>query len=241
MRYGIIGDIHGNLTALKVVLEKLEEEEEIEDLLCVGDVVGYAAYPSECLEIIREKASAVVAGNHDWAVAGKLDTSCFNADARDSAKWTRNNLSDEDIKWLSDLPLVTTVDGITLTHSTLYSPEYFDYIQTRYQANLCFQHLDGKVAFYGHSHVPVIFVDDDPIEYFLRPQYTIPEVNKALVNVGSVGQPRDMDPRASYCVYDSDSATVYLKRVEYDIEEASEAIEEAGLPKANARRLEHGR
>ena len=240
MLYGIIGDIHSNLTALNVVLDELDDA-GVDDILCVGDIVGYAAHPSECLEIVRDRASAIVAGNHDWAAAGKVDTSCFNADARDSAKWTSNHLSDEQLYYLANLPLLETIDDITLAHSTLYSPEYFDYVQTTYQARMCFQRQETSVAFVGHSHVPVIFVDDDPVEYFLRPQYTIPEDCKALVNVGSVGQPRDMDPRAAYGLYDSETRTLYLKRVKYDVSEVADAIQEAGLPSTNARRLKVGR
>jgi len=238
--YGIIGDIHSNLTALEVVLDELHEA-GVDDILCLGDVVGYAAHPSECLQIVREEATAIVAGNHDWAAAGKVDTSCFNADARDSAKWTSNHLSDEQLYFLANLPLTTTVDDITLAHSTLYSPEYFDYVQTKHQARMCFERQQTSVAFVGHSHVPVIFVDDEPVKYFLRPQYTVPDDGRALINVGSVGQPRDMDPRAAYGLYDSESRTVYLRRIEYDIDSEAEAIKEAGLPSTNARRLKVGR
>lgn len=240
MLYGVIADIHGNLEAFETVLAELHKA-DIDRLICAGDVVGYAAHPSKCIEIIRERADAVVAGNHDWAVAGKMDTSYFNSDARDAVDWTRSRLSEEEISWLANLPLTEQIDGISLVHSTLYNPEYFDYIQTLYQAELCFSRQETSISFVGHSHVPVIFREADPVEYFLRERYELEEGDRCIVNVGSVGQPRDSDPRASYVLYDSEKREVQMFRISYDISATTEAILDADLPITNAHRLRYGR
>ena len=240
MLYGVIADIHGNLEAFQTVLEEIGKA-DIDCLICAGDVVGYAAHPSKCIEIVRNRADAVVAGNHDWAVAGKLDTSYFNSDARDAVDWTRSQLSENEISWLADLPLTVQVDGVSLVHSTLYNPEYFDYIQTLYQAELCFSRQETPMSFVGHSHVPVIFRDGQPVEYFLREEFEMGDEDRCIVNVGSVGQPRDSDPRASYVLYNSDKREVEMRRISYDVSATMEAILEANLPITNAHRLRYGR
>lgn len=240
MRYGIIGDIHANLDALTVVLDCLAKE-DVEQTICVGDVVGYAAYPHECMDKIRELEVPCVAGNHDYAAVSKTSIEYFNPDARDSMLWTREHLSSEDKDFLSALPLTLEFDDFVVSHGTLHSPEMFDYIQTVYDAHLSFQVLEKQLCFLGHSHVPITFFDEDPISYFMEPEIPLSEPEKLLVNVGSVGQPRDQDPRAAYAVYDTDVQTIWIKRAPYDIDAAAEKIREAGLPKMNADRLAHGR
>jgi len=238
--YGVIADTHGNLQALQVVLEELDAA-SVDQILCLGDIVGYGANPSECLRITRDRASAVVAGNHDWAVAGKFDTTYFNADARDSVEWTRRQLSGDEITYLRELPLVSRVGDVTLVHSSLYGPEEFGYVQTLYDAHLCFHQLETGIALIGHSHVPIVFVDGDPIRYCLPQEVHLSDNIHVIANVGSVGQPRDMDPRASYVIYDSEQKMLYLRRVAYDNTAAAEAILCAGLPVTNAHRLQLGR
>jgi len=238
--YAVIADIHGNLEALQTVLDEIDKV-DIDRLICAGDVVGYAAHPGRCIEIVKKRADAVVAGNHDWAVAGKVDTSYFNSDARDAVEWTRSRLSQEEISWLADLPLTEQFDGISLVHSTLYNPEFFDYIQTLYQAELCFGCQETPISFVGHSHVPVVFRDSQPVEYFLRERFQMEADDRFIVNVGSVGQPRDSDPRSSYVLFDSEKREVQFCRVPYDVSRTSEAILEADLPITNAHRLRHGR
>ncbi len=240
MRYGVFGDIHGNLEALLCVLADAEEQ-GAERLLCVGDLVGYGADPSEVIERMRERDALVVAGNHDWAAVDKISVDYFNADARDSIEWTRRNLSSDELDYIRSLELTAAVDGITLVHSSPFSPEYFDYIQTRYDVQLAFDHLDGEICFVGHSHVPVMFVDTDPVDYFLQPELDVPPQNRVIVNVGSVGQPRDLDPRACYVIYDTDERRVYMRRLDYDLHAASERMVAAGLPATNAARIVLGR
>ena len=240
MRYAVLGDIHGNLQALNAVLDDMKDL-GVESILCVGDVVGYGANPVECLQIMRERDVAIVAGNHDWAALGKVSVEYFNADARDSMEWTCGQLSRQDVDYLESMPLVEMRDCITLVHSNPFGPEYFDYIQTLYDVMLTFQHLETPIAFVGHSHVPVMFSESEPLDCFLVPRHQMEPGVRMVVNVGSVGQPRDLDPRASYTVYDEDERIIHMRRVEYDIHGAAEAIRAAGLPSTNAARLELGR
>ncbi len=240
MLYALLGDIHSNLHALQAVLDDLEEA-GVERVLCVGDLVGYGAFPNECIELTRELDPLAVAGNHDWAVVEKIGRDYFNADARDSIKWTCGQITEANRAYLNSLELVETIDDVTIVHSTLFSPEYFDYLQTLYDVKLCFDRLETSICFCGHSHVAVMFTDTQPVDCFLEPDYDVPEDRKMIVNVGSVGQPRDLDPRACYVLYDEEAGTISLRRVEYDIHAASEAIAEAGLPSTNAARLVLGR
>jgi diadenosine tetraphosphatase ApaH/serine/threonine PP2A family protein phosphatase len=238
--YAVLGDVHANLHALEAVLGDVEEA-GADRILCVGDVVGYGAFPNECLALVRELGGALVAGNHDWAAAGKIGVDYFNADARDSILWTRDNTTGEGLKYLLERDLLTVLDDVTVVHSSPFSPEYFDYIQTLFDVRLAFSHLHTRVCFCGHSHVPVMFLDGQPAECFLEPEFRLSSHDRIIVNVGSVGQPRDLDPRASYVLYDSDEDVLYLRRVEYDIHSASQSIIGAGLPATNAARLVLGR
>jgi predicted phosphodiesterase len=240
VKYGVLGDVHGNLQALEAVLAELEKE-SVDGILCVGDLVGYGADPRGCVDRMRETKAVVVAGNHDWGSIGKTSIEFFNADAKESILWTRESLTDGETAYLTELPLVAEMQDVTLVHGTLYFPENFDYIQTLYDAHLSFSSLKTRVCFLGHSHIPIVFFNDDPISYFLEPEIDLSLSSKTIVNVGSVGQPRDQDPRASYAIYDSEAGMVYLRRVDYDIKGAQDAIEEAGLPATNSHRLMFGR
>lgn len=224
MRYGIFSDIHSNLEALEVVLDALKKE-KVDKYFCVGDVVGYAANPKECIEIMRELDCPTVCGNHDWAVVDVIDYSNFNSYARAAVEWTKAELDDAEKGYLKNLPLTYEDEEITMVHGSLESPEEFEYIFDELTAfrtlNLC----RTKICFIGHTH--------SPAEYF--------KGVKRLVNVGSVGQPRDGDPRASYCIYDLDKDTVEIKRVEYNIQKTMNKILAAELPKILAFRLAEGR
>lgn len=241
MKYGIFGDIHGNLEALQAVLAVMKEE-GVEKHLCLGDVVGYGADPSKCIEIVRELDSTVVAGNHDFATIERLNIDFFNSYAKEAVVWTRKNISKEDFDFLSSLELVEVVDDIiTIVHGSLNFPEMFDYIQTSYDAHLSLQALKTDVCFLGHSHVPVTFFQRQTVSYTMEPRIVIGEGEKALINVGSVGQPRDENPNACFAIYDSDDKEARIIRVPYDIDLAGKKIIEAGLPEILAERLRYGR
>jgi len=240
LRRAIISDIHANLEALETVLEDIQAV-GVDAIYCLGDIVGYGPEPAECLHRVRKVSAYVVAGNHDLAVADKLSIDGFNVLAREATLWTRNELSSEDISYLAELPLVENLEGLDVVHSTLCSPELFDYIQTTYDAYLSLQLLENQVCFLGHSHVPITFFQGEMISYTLHTEITLEEGVRALVNIGSIGQPRDDNPRASFAIYDTDERKIWIKRIEYDIETASEKIRRAGLPEPLAERLKYGR
>ncbi len=241
LRYGILGDVHGNLEALETAVTSLRKL-EVDQFLQVGDIVGYGADPGPCIQIIRETGARVVAGNHDWAVVGKLDTAFFNVYARDAVEWTRSILTREDVLYLEGLPLVLEIDGIvTLVHATLDQPEVFDYIQTYYDAHRSLAALRTNVCFMGHSHVPMSFLQKRTIIHTNAEHLYLGDVARALVNVGSIGQPRDENPKTAFAIYDSGRQEYTLYRELYDAQRTAAKIRNAGLPPILGERLLYGR
>jgi predicted phosphodiesterase len=241
MKYGILGDIHANLEALEAVLEEMEKQ-GVEQYISVGDLVGYGANPVECVDFVRQKLKAVVvAGNHDFAAVDKLNIDFFNAYARESALWTRKTLPEDHKQYIRSLKLVEYCDNFTVVHSTLYSPELFEYIQTSYDAHLSFEQQTTPLSFMGHSHVPVNFFKRKNVSFNMDTEVRIDEQTKIMVNVGSIGQPRDENPDAVCVVYDSDEGLIRVTRVRYDVEKAARKIVSSGLPEILAERLKYGR
>lgn len=262
-RYGILSDIHSNLEALNTVLAKCREL-GITEYICLGDVVGYNANPNECIDLVRElNVIARVRGNHDdYAVRGNIAESGFNPNAQRAVSWTRDQINEERRKWLDDALYVTNFpQGATLVHATLDTPSNWGYILDQFHAEDNFTYQRTNLCFCGHSHVPVAFVKkqltapgERPIEMLntwsgdFEDDVTVPDVitleyrknNKYLFNVGSIGQPRNQDPRASFVVWDSDKLTVSRYRLPYDLKETQRKILEAGLPERLANRLEAG-
>jgi diadenosine tetraphosphatase ApaH/serine/threonine PP2A family protein phosphatase len=240
MKYGILGDIHGNLSALQAVLARLEQE-RVDRLISVGDVVGYGAAPRECIALLRDLNATVVMGNHDAACIERLDMLYFNPYAQAAVYWTREVLERSDRDWLSALPMVEHFEHGSVAHGTLFEPEHFDYIQSPRDADPSLDVMPKTVCFVGHTHVPVTLLRlrEDPTRtaYTVETEIDLEEAHRALVNVGSIGQPRDEDARAAYAVFDSDLARVWIKRVEYDIDLEAHRIRAAGLPKMLADRL----
>ena len=240
MKYGILGDIHSNLCALEAVLERLEGE-GVERILSVGDIVGYGARPKECMDLVRTSGVIVVKGNHDAACVGELDLRYFNAHARTAIEWTHAVLGAEEHAWLAALPYTVDLEECCVGHGTYYRPELFDYIQSTSDADPSLDAMSKLVCFVGHTHVPVALLrlEEDPnhTAYTLDTEIDLSETRRALINVGSVGQPRDEDPRAAYAVYDSEARRAWIKRVGYDIEREAGRIREAGLPRILAERL----
>jgi diadenosine tetraphosphatase ApaH/serine/threonine PP2A family protein phosphatase len=239
VRYGVFGDIHSNLAAFRAVWSAMSEA-GVDATLCMGDVVGYGAEAKACIDLVREIDPVIVGGNHDLAVAGKLGLEYFNVQAQAAVVWTRRVLSDDDIDWLGSLPLTQVVGDVTLAHGTLHQPEVFDYMQTPYDAHLSFQELKTRTAFVGHSHIPICFFDGMPITYSLERRIEIGD-RICIANPGSVGQPRDEDPRASFALYDTDSRVLEIRRVEYDVGRTIGSILRAGLPILLGERLRVGR
>lgn len=244
MKYGILGDIHANLSALKTVLECMTSE-GMDCLLSVGDVVGYGAAPGECISLLREHDVDVVQGNHDRASVGLKDAQYFNPAARAAVEWTGDQLSRLDRSWLTDLPPVRTYDHALLTHASLFAPERFDYVFDPEEAEPSLDIMSRPVCFVGHTHLPCAFVRTahDPVHTAFSPDtfFDLSEIDVAMVNVGSVGQPRDGDPRAAFAIFDSDARTLRIERVTYDVEREAARITAAGLPESLASRLFLGR
>lgn len=238
--FAILGDIHANLDALEVVLADCREH-GVTDYLCTGDIVGYNARPHECLEKIRALGCPIVMGNHDFYVAARRNLDDFNPNAAAVVEWTRQQLSPEELAFLDALPFVETKMGVTLVHSTLDNPEGFGYVFDHLQAAAHFIHQVAPLCFHGHTHCPMIYEKQIGAVYRIDAQdFTLPIGRKYFINVGSVGQPRDGDPRASYVLYDPKKRTVRFRRLEYDIEAAQAKIREAHLPERLAERLAIG-
>lgn len=252
-KIGLIGDIHGNLEALMAVLDKAKEL-EVTHYVCIGDIVGYNANPKECLDIVRDlKPIACIMGNHDEYVATNHDLLGFNFQAAKAVEWTRKQLSDDDKKWLRSLKYKlpvriagTDMEPFVIVHGTLDNPEAWGYIFTRLQAEASMENqMPFKICFFGHSHVPLFFMKEDgDTKGFYYPEDSPVEVLpnvKYTFNIGSIGQPRDGDPRAAFTVYTPSDNAVQLYRVDYDIETCQAKIRDAGLPEKLATRLAEGR
>ncbi|MGQ0613617.1 MAG: metallophosphoesterase family protein [Planctomycetaceae bacterium] len=242
MRYGIFGDIHGNLQALDAVLEAYKAE-AVDVYLCTGDLVGYGANPRECVAKARQVSAHVVAGNHDFAVCGKLTLEFFNSFAKSAVLWTRQQLSAADLRYLEKLPILVDVSpDITLSHATIYDAHAFDYIQTQYDAHLSLQEQRGRCGFVGHSHIPIsFFLSNGAVSWSIDPEIELEGHEKVLVNVGSVGQPRDENPHAAYAIFDTEENKIWIKRVPYDVEGAIQAIRSNNLPPVLGERLRLGK
>ena len=240
-KFAILGDIHSNLDALNVVLEDCRAN-GVTDFLCTGDIVGYGACPHECLSIIRELGCPIVMGNHDHYVSSSQDLNDFNPAAAEVILWTRKHLSVEEIYFLRSLPFSTIKMGITLVHSTLDKPENFGYVFDVDQATAHFIHQLSPLCFHGHTHCPVVFERQNSGIFIIEAEsFQLPMGRKYFINVGSVGQPRDGDPRASYVIYEPKSRNITFRRLEYDVEAAQERILAAGLPPRLASRLAIGK
>ena len=243
MKIGIFSDVHGNLEALEKVLAEMARE-GVERYWCLGDVVGYGANPNECVARVREVAEKVVIGNHDAACVGAEEITHFNPRAQEAVRWTQGQLTPENADWLKRLPLTESVDGDLLVHGSPYEPALWYYIHSRMRMSEMvegFRATEARCAFVGHSHQPLILVKrGEEFFRFLGYELTMEAGSRYLVNVGSVGQPRDGDPKASYVIYDPDAGAVRIMRAAYDVLTAQQKIRSADLPPILADRLESG-
>lgn len=237
MRLAVIADIHANLHALEAVLADAREN-SCDEFLCLGDVVGYNANPSECLEIVRSLPGACVLGNHDQATASDDMMEGMSPNAAASIAWTRSRLDAGQREWLGSLRPQRQIRRITLVHATLDSPLSWGYVRTAADAAMSFTCQRTPVCFIGHTHVPGAFGESmGPVLLTEGEGISLPESTKMLLNPGSVGQSRDGDPRASYMIHDEESSGLWLRRVAYDTEGAASAVRSAGLPERLAQRL----
>ena len=237
---GILSDIHGNMHALQSVLEAFDEA-GITRLYCCGDVVGYGPHPNECCAILREREIPTIVGNHDYAALGLTDTTYFNEVAKRAIDWTTEELSEENLEYLREMPLKRSVENALLVHACPSSPEEWAYILTMGDARQNFGSFEEQVCFVGHSHQPFIIENDnEELSCPANPRVRLRDNRRYLVNVGSVGQPRDRNPDACYAILNLEEATITIERAKYDIAATQHAIHERGLPVELGDRLAHG-
>jgi diadenosine tetraphosphatase ApaH/serine/threonine PP2A family protein phosphatase len=240
MPHAIVSDIHGNLEALEAVLEDLERR-EVERVVCLGDFVGYGASPNECIDRLRPRLEVAVAGNHDLAACGRLKLHYFNSDAAVAATWTDVRLTEQNREYLKTLPFTVPWRGMLLVHASPSTPNEWHYVLTPADAAMELSAFEEGICLIGHSHVPGAFVwDERRVRYTRDADVPVAAGHRYLVNVGSVGQPRDGDPRAAYLLVDEAKRTLTHVRIDYDIEGAMRRIRDAGLPAFLAERLQWG-
>jgi predicted phosphodiesterase len=240
MRFAIFSDIHANLEALEAVLADANQR-KCTHFTCLGDVVGYNASPRECVKRVRTMDCPIVKGNHDEQASLLESSRDFNELAEQAMSWTRDHLTNEDKEWLRELHLQRHVGDFTIVHATLDTPGQWGYVFNNLDAAASFTYQHTAVCFFGHTHVPMAFVRDDGIRRVKIEHLRIEPGKKYLINVGSVGQPRDGDWRAAYCIYDVDAKDVEQRRIRYDIATTQKKIIKAGLPPLLGERLIIGR
>jgi putative phosphoesterase len=233
MRIAILSDIHGNVEALEKVLSVIRDR-KVDSIVCLGDIVGYGASPNACIETIRSVTPYILLGNHDEGAIQLEKTEYFNPYARIAAEWTHDELTVENQEFIKTFPFTLDQQGILFVHSSPFQPEEWHYIITPTDATHNFSYFTQQICFVGHSHIPDVFCEDNTTMEVVRGK-------KFIVNIGSVGQPRDSDWRSSFGIFDTDSWVYQNIRTEYDIETAAAKIRKAGLPRPLADRLFAGR
>lgn len=244
MRLALISDIHANLEALEAVLDDIDHQ-NVDEIVCLGDVVGYGANPNECVKRVKERCSLVLLGNHDAAAVGMLSTHHFNVHAKIAIEWTTNNLKPGPKTYLHNRPLRKDEDGWTLVHATPYEPNMWYYITSLEEAAFNFQFFESTFCFVGHTHLPIIIVLNKEKELYVHQdtQVNYGELSdcRFLINVGSVGQPRDRNPNACYGILDNEEKTFSYRRVSYDLEKTQSKMRKAKMPEFLVMRLQDGR
>jgi diadenosine tetraphosphatase ApaH/serine/threonine PP2A family protein phosphatase len=242
MKLALISDVHGNLQALQSVLEDIGKV-EFDRLLFLGDAVGYGANPNEVVRLINTECDACIMGNHDACALGQTQIENFNSYAKQALEFTKSTLDSESLQLISEYGIIGRIDDILFTHATPGRPTEWNYCISIVQAAREFERFDVQACFIGHSHFPMIFSRNGnenvgmlpPSDVNLKPDH------KYLINVGSVGQPRDGDPRSCYVHFDTDTRELTYRRVSYDIESAQHAMKERGLPEYLIERLARGK
>lgn len=245
VRITLLTDVHSNLAALEAVLRHAEARRALDELWCIGDLVGYGPQPTECLALMRGYPFVAVMGNHDLAAVGGMDTKSFNPDAAAANAWTAKRLTADDAAFLRALPETLVREPVTLVHGSLRSPVW-EYIFAADAAAAQLERQQTPYSMVGHTHLPMVFEEApdraQPIIWPLSDGDVLELGERRLIiNPGGAGQPRDGDPRAAYAIYDTDERTVSLFRVPYDIEATQQAMTDAGLPERLIRRLSFGR
>ncbi|HEY8770763.1 MAG TPA: metallophosphoesterase family protein [Thermoleophilaceae bacterium] len=242
MRIALLSDVHGNLPALRSVLKDVRGS-EADQVWCLGDLVGYGAEPDGCVELVREACDVCLAGNHDLVVTGDIDIADFSSNAAAAARWTQENIAEEALAFLRELKPEDPAREPGLYHASPRDPVW-EYVLSTWQALECMEEMEPRVGAVGHSHVALFFHSNGDAEVggAVAPAGTELDLSTGrwLINPGAVGQPRDGDPRAAWLLLDTDTWTAAWRRVEYPIDEAARAIEQAGLPTVLGERLYAG-
>ena len=233
MRISIISDIHSNLEALDKTLQLIKQK-NIDEIVCLGDIIGYGANPNECIDLVRQATSKILLGNHDEAATSLKQIEDFNPYARNAVMWTSKQLTEPNKEFIRGLPNKLELNGLLFTHSSPYQPEEWHYILSPSEAQFNFDFFTQPICFIGHSHAPVIFSED----YWAR---DVVRDKRFIINVGSVGQPRDLNWKLSFGIFDTDKWMYENIRAEYDVKTASDKIRKAGLPQPLAERILIGR
>ncbi|HUT24063.1 MAG TPA: metallophosphoesterase family protein [Sumerlaeia bacterium] len=238
----VFSDVHGNLPALRTFFDEMDSRAGIDAVVCCGDLVGYGAHPNECCQLVRERRIPCVLGNHDAVALNLTGIGFFNEIARAAALWSHEHLEKTHADYLAGLPYAHLRADLTFVHGSPANPEAWDYILSTDDAADNFDAFDSRICFIGHSHWPVVFeARGDGEARCLRPgNVRLRRDCRYIVNVGSVGQPRDGDPRLCYVTVDREANLLQYHRVPYPVSEAQRAIAEAGLPKGLAYRLAMG-
>ncbi len=239
MKYAVISDVHSNLEALDTALGEIEKR-NIDQIICLGDVVGYGANPSECLKKVQEKAEEVVMGNHDEAIENMGLRTYFNDWARAAIEWTGKQLKPEEKRQIRKFSpiVINKKENVTWSHSSIHDPDEYHYLFRFDDAEPSFMKLETRFGFFGHTHVPTLFArKSKESRYLPAGQYQLEKNEHYLINPGSVGQPRDRNPKLSFALFDSDELTLEIVRLDYDNNKAANKIRKAGLPAFLADRL----
>jgi len=232
VRIALLSDIHSNLEALTRALEVIDAQ-GVDDIVCLGDTVGYGANPNECLDVVRARCSIVLLGNHDAAAIDLSVASHFTMNAQLSALWTTGVLADHHKAYLKTLPQAKARGELLFSHASPFEPEEWHYVISEFDTREAFSAFAERLCFIGHSHIPVIFSERGKTS-------AIAPSGKFIINVGSIGQPRDGNPNLSFGMFDTESGVYQNIRLGYDIDAAAEKIRKAGLPRTLADRLFQG-
>jgi predicted phosphodiesterase len=238
MIYAIISDIHGNLESLRAVLDDIEGC-NVDKIFCLGDIVGYCSNPEECVNLVREKCDTVMMGNHDYAVQDITLGEKFNHHAKLALNWTIANLSNSAKEYLYDLPYIINEENICFVHASPKEPDTWRYVTNMEEALSSFDHFEGQVCFIGHTHFPIVVTNQG--ELIEKIELKLQKNVRYLINVGSIGQPRDGNNRSCYGIFDSKTRQFQFRRVRYNIALTQKKMRTVNLPDYLIERLSAGR
>jgi len=238
MIYAIISDIHGNFEALQAVISD-SKKNNVDEIFCLGDIVGYCSDPNDCIDLVNKECSVTVIGNHDSAVLNASQGRNFNFHAKAALDWTIKHLTVQSNNFLKNLPFYIIKEEMHIVHSSPQEPETWRYVTNMDDALSCFHFFKEKLCFIGHTHFPIVVTDQGGI--IEDSKIKLEDNLRYLINVGSVGQPRDGNPLASYGLFDTESKEYKNFRVQYDIQLTQKKMREANLPEYLIQRLSLGR